>query len=487
MSLIKDIPMLLELYKSHQERLGHNERLFNIYEGELLPYVLEDLKNQLSPQAYEQIKHRVPPINTLKRLVDKLSKIYAKSPVREVEPKTDKEKKVLEFYTESYEINTNMSLANEFFNLFKYTLVEPYLDRGVPKLRTVPSDRFFVYSNDPVNPLRPTHLVKIMGTYKDNTTGKEHTVFYGYTDAEFYIFNDKEEVMTDQMFKIYGTVDLKTFGKNPYGRIPAVYINRSKHCLIPKCDTDTLQMTKLLPILLSDINFALMYQAFSIIYGIDIDEQKMQMSPNAFWRFKSDATNPDAKPQVGVIKAEVDSDKALSAIKAQLQFWLESRNIKPGAMGTLTVDNAASGIAKALDEMDTSEDRQKQVPYFINAEKELWDLTINYLHPVWMKDPFFQYRVALAKGMTVKTAFAEQRPMVDTSKVIDDQIKMIDKGMQSKAGGLKEIYPDMTEDQITERLQEADDERQDNPDQTGESGAGQDPGATPKPGTKQPA
>lgn len=465
MALRQDIKPLVEVWKNSSGVLGHNYCLFDIFEGNLLPYVLDDLEKQLSENSFNQIKHRVAPINVLKRLIDKLSKIYAKAPQREIinisnhEPsKAPKDKDLLSFYVRSLDINTNMGLANEFFNLFKNCLIEPFLDKGKPKLRVIPSDRFFVYSNDPVNPLNVTHLVKIMGKYKD-IDGTENMLFYAYTADEFLVFNDKEQVVESKMAEVYANAPSE-YGKNPYGAIPGVYVNRSKHQLIPSIDTDTLQMTKLLPVLLSDANFCVMFQAFSIVYGIDLDEEQMKMAPNAFWRFKSNPNNPDARPSVGVIKPEADVDKMLSLIHAQLAFWLNSRNIKPGAIGVINSENFSSGIAKAIDEMDTSEDRQKQVPYFMEAENQLWDLIFNHMHPVWLSQPDFAYKVAVSANIGVQTTFAEQRPLVDTSTVIDDCIKMLDKALESRKGALKRINPDWPEDQVEEKIKEIDDERE---------------------------
>lgn len=472
MALESDVKKLADCFKEKTELLKHNDTLFNIYEGDLLTYVLEALKAQLSAQSFEQCAHRAAPINLLKRLIDKLSKLYAKPPKRELKGTgiVEKDKQLLEFYMENYDINTNGGIANEFFNMFKTTAWEPFLDRGKPRLRIIPSDRFFVYSNDPVNPLRPTCFVKIMGqgvskkyvrpnTFQQGSTKSEEqpavTIMYAYTDDQFLIFDSDGEIRDDMMLALGNPQ-----GINTYKRIPFVYMNRSRHQLTPKIDTDTLTMTKLFPILLSDLNFAVMFQAFSIIYGIDLDEENLKMAPNAFWRFKSDPTKEGtSKPSIGVIKPEVDIDQVWRFIVSQLQMWLQSRNIRPGAIGSMTAETAANGISKIIDEMDTSEDRQKQIPYFKTGEQELWDLTFNYMHPEFQKDPAFEMRtVAPSKGITVNVEFAEQRPMIDSSKVIDDGIKKLNARLASRTQILKEIHPDASPEEIEEMLEEIDEE-----------------------------
>ena len=130
MALRNDIKTLVVHWKTLKDTLDHNSALFEIYEGNLLPYVLADLKAQLSQKSYDMVVHRVAPINILRRLIDKLSKIYSKPPVRNTEGGSDKDTVLLGDYVEQLDANTVMSNANEFFNLFKTTALEPYLDRG---------------------------------------------------------------------------------------------------------------------------------------------------------------------------------------------------------------------------------------------------------------------------------------------------------------------------------------------------------------------
>lgn len=453
MSLFDQAKDISEEYKSLAPGLlTHNQTLFNIYEGDLLTYVLKDLEKQLSTQSFEQVKYRVAPINVLKRMVDKLSKIYAKPPSRDVNGGAQKDQDLINWYLKELDIDTNMGMGNEFFNLFKTCFIEPYLDQGNPRLRILPSDRFFVRSSDSVNPTRPTELVKVMGTKKDQA-GNTKTILHCYDADRFMIINEDGDIQTALMAQAGNEK-----GINPYEAIPGIYVNRSRHDLIPKIDTDTLTMTKLIPVLLSDLNYAVMFQSFAILYGIDVDSENLKMSPNSFWAFKSDPATQN-KPEIGAIKPEVDIDQVLNFIAAQLSFWLNSRNIRPGTIGVISKENFASGVSKVIDEMDTSEDRQKQVPYFIHAERALWDLLIKNMHPVWIRDPLFKQRIAFSPAVTVDVSFEEQRGYIEPSVKVDLEIKKMNAGLQSRKGALKEINPDWTDEMIEAHLSEIEEER----------------------------
>lgn len=451
MALRDDVPALIDQYNAHKATFSHNAELFDIFEGNLLGHILRDLQATMSAETFKEVSTRVAPINVLKRLVEKLSKIYAKPPQRAIVDGGEADDKLLADYVQAMDMNTEMGSsagANGFFNLFKNVWIEPYLDEDTraPKLRVIPSDRFFVYSVDTVNPTKPTHLVKIMGKYKTHA-GVERTLFYAYTSEEFLIFNDEKEVLEDRMAATE-TVD----GKNPLGALPGIYINRSRHNLMPQIDSDTLSMTKLIPILLSDLNYALKYQTFGAIYSIDCEIPKSVWAPNMVLNLKSDG-NGDKPGTIGTIKPEVDSDKALTMIKALFSLWMETRAIKAGSMGTLTTESAASGIAKAIDEMDTSEDRQNQVPYFAAAEAQLWALIMTKYHPMWLNELGFKFKgLTFSSNAKVSVTFAEQRPNLDPTVAVDTQIKKLDAGLQTKEGAIRELYPDWSDKQVKEKL-----------------------------------
>jgi len=445
MMLKNEIKDVLELAQSNKDTLAHNEILFDIYEGDLLTYVLQDLKASLSPQSYMAIQSRVSPVNILKRIVDKLSKIYSKPPIRSLGVESEADKALFKMYNDYMQPNNVFNMGDRFFNLFKNTLIEPYIYNGKPQARVVPSDRFFVYSNNPVDPMCPTHILKYMGKRKVN--GTEEKVIYAYTDTEFLIINEKGDVLKELMGN-------NQEGINIYGKIPFVYVNRSHHRIIPTIDTDTLKMTKLIPILLSDLNYAVMYQSFSVIYGVDVNFENIEMSPNAFWSLKSDESS-GKNPQIGTIKPQVDITQVLDFIASQITLWMQTKNIKSAGIATLKVENASSGIAKAIDEMDTAEDRQEQTIYFKEAEEKFWDLIINYMHPVWIQDPSFELKVPFAIGQSVTVTFPEQKPIVDETAVIDNAIKKYQGGFISKEQALQEMYPDKSEDEIDDMLEDA--------------------------------
>ena len=448
--MIEMIPTLLEHIETNANKIEHNHKLFNIYEGELMPLVKQSLQQHLSPQVFEQMISRISPINVLIKIIDKLSKIYQQEPSRLVLDGNDTDVELLRFYERCFKINNTMNVSNESFNLYKNNLLHLYAHQGKPRLRSIPSDRFIVYSADPVDPLNPTHVILIQGTEQDHKNGGEKIIYHGYSDSEFLVFDSEGEVRGDMMTAM-GMED----GLNPIGKMPFVYINRSKSLLVPKIDTDTLKMTVLIPVLLSDLNLAAMYQSFSIMYGINIDDENLTMAPNAFWRFKSDGT-AEGNPEVGSIKPETDIDSVLKLIQSQMGFWLQSKGIRPGSIGQLDSESMASGISKLVEESDTTEDRKKQVGYYDVAEEQLWYLVTNWMHPYWINSQQIDPMPLFSPMARIETNFAQQTPLMDRKQVIDEVVAEMDAGLLSKKGAVQRLDPHLTDEDIDARLAEAD-------------------------------
>lgn len=449
MGLASRIESLHDYVSSQKQVIQHNTDLFDIYEGDLLKFVLEELKQQISIESFNLATKRIPPINILSKLTDKLSQIYQQSPTRSVIGGTEKDDQLLTFYQKSMDLNSKMNSGNENYNLYKNTLLQPYIFKGTPRLRSIPSNCFTVFSDSQIDPNVPTGVMTFHRA--KSKEGKTIPVYYVYTDEEFLIFDDEKNIRTDLM------AQFENDGKNIFKKIPFVYVNQSKNLLIPKIDSDIKKMVVLLPVMLADLNFAVMMQAFSIIYGIDIDNEGIKMSPNAFWKFKSDPTN-DKTPQIGVLKPSVDIEATLNLIQAEVGLWLETKGLKASSVGKLTADNYASGISKMIDNVDTSEERQKQVAVFQNAESELWDLIINHMHPVWRSKQVIETSLDFTKGVSIQTNFCPQLPIIDRGKVVEDLDKEVKAGFISRQRAIQKLNPSFSQQELDELMAEIEDE-----------------------------
>jgi hypothetical protein len=438
-----------QLALEHAAYLGHQHKMLDILEGNLTSYILDDLKAQLSLQSFMQVAHRISPINILPKIIDKLTHIYQTGVSRRVEGGTETDAELLAWYEKEGSINVSMNDSNEFFNTCQSSLIYPYTYKGKPKLRVIMNDRFIVYSNDTMNPEIPTDVILLAG--KDSN-GKQ---LYWVWSADGFYVSDSEEKRRPDIMSEMGNVD----GVNPFGVLPFVYVNGSRNRLTPPADVDTYRMVKLVPVMLSDLNLAAMFQAFSIVYGIDVSDENLKFAPNAFWNIKSDATS-DKKPEIGTIKPTVDYPQVLSLIESELSIWLGTKGIRAGAVGSLSDENFASGVSKIIDEMDTFEARQKQVEIYTKAEQDLWILITKHMHPYWLQTGQLEGVTAqFSVGAEVVTKFPVQLPAQARGVAVRDAKEEYAAGFITRKHAIMRLNPEMSDEAAEAYMAEIDAER----------------------------
>lgn len=433
--IIKEI---IHEFESMKDRFEYNRTLFDIYEGNLLQYLEQEIKKTVSEKTFNSIKHRIAPVNFLKMIIGKLSKIYSEAPKRTLAYDTSSDKDSFSRILESGNVDFIMGSANEIYNLEKYVSIEPYTYRGEVKFRTALPDSFFVLCKDTSDKKRVTHYIKIMGKQLTKNNRQAY-ILYVYTDEEFLAINSEGEILSDKMAMLGNS------GVNEFGAIPAVVVSKSKFEVIPRIDTDIMKMTKIIPILLTDLNEVIFWQSFGIVYGIDISQDNLQYAPNAFWDIKTDPNNPDAKPSLGTIKPDTDIAEVKEFIKFQLETWLYSRNIKSGSSGEIS----ASGFSKLMDSLDTSEDRQEQAVVFSMAEKELFKLTMRNMIPYWVNTSQLDSSYLFDPNQSVTTKFKKQVPENYKEGKIDVVTKEIDYGLTTKNKAIQDMNPEMTPEEVT--------------------------------------
>jgi hypothetical protein len=445
MALAEKREALVQFIKQHSAYLQHNHNLFKVHEGQLAPLVIEDMRKSFSAQYFSTIEGRLIFINILRRYIDKVSKAYATDPIRTTT--NERYQETLAAYEKCFDMNTNGTLADRWGNLFKGYAWEIFHHKGKPRLRTIPFDRFMVYSDDAVDPMSETVFIKIMGKVKkDQATGaREVDFYYAYTETEFDAFDSDGDAYLGAEVATLG-------GVNPYGVIPFVYGNRSLSELIPTQDTDILPMTKVIPILASDLSGAIMYQAFSIIYGIDVKESNLKIAPNTFWSLKSEEGS-DNTPVVGTIKPSVDIGAVVSFVMTMFAFWLETKGVRVGSVGNVDGANFASGIAKMIDEMDTYEIQKESIKFFQNDEQELWE-KVRVINNYWLQNNVVdgnKYGLSLLlEDFDVTVEFDEPAPMQSRADQIGESAAELRIKTTIPEFEIKRLHPDWPPEKVAQ-------------------------------------
>lgn len=432
--------------KQHSDTLQANYKMLDILEGSLEPYVVNSLKAMLSPRVLTYALQRLVPINIVPRYVDKLSNIYQTGVSREVINGDQSDADLLSWYEERLEINNCMHQANRLYNACRASLVHPYITADGPAVRVIPNDRFIVVSTDPVNPTKPTMVILLAG--KDHA---ERDVYWVYTESEFAVVN------SDGVIDYAAMSAMGVDGSNPYAALPFVYTNQSAFRLVPVPDNDTIRMAEFVPAALTDLNLASCFASFSMTYIKNGEVTDPVYAPNALWFLKSD--DPEKDVEIGTLKPEVDYNEVLNLIQAEMSMWLGSKGIKSGAIGQLTAESAASGIAKIIDESDTFDVRQAQTVAYAKAERQLWDLILNYMHPVWVAQGLIENTSIFSSTASVVSRFAVVPAGVQRAQLIQDQRDEYAAGFTTRQRAISQLNPQLTMSQIDELIADIEAER----------------------------
>lgn len=346
------IQELLQFIQSKSEYLDIQYRMFDVYNGNLTPYLKQRIRDDFkSDQSYSEAISRLSVINILPKIVNKVSKVYNQTYVSVKNERYQDEVDTFLWDTKFDEVRIQ---ANKALNLSGCCALEPVYNDDYKFVRVLQAHQFLVYSMDDIDPNRITHFIKILKK--------------GFNSCSYAIYTKDEYVEIDSSGKILHEE------VNEYGVIPFVYIRRCSE-LMPSTPTDDWEMITLLPLLLTDANYALKYQAFSIIYTMNLDSKNLDLAPNTIWNLSSNGADGD-KPEIGHIKPSLSIDEVLKNLSTQYTLWLETKNLKSQniTQGFGATVDSASGVSKLIDEADINDDLDTQRKILLRGEEALFEL-----------------------------------------------------------------------------------------------------------------
>jgi len=279
--------------------------------------------------------------------------------------------------------------------------------------------------------------------------GNYDSIYYVYTRYQFVIINQNGEIQVDLMN------EKEMDGTNPYGTNPFSYANASQDCVMPEIQTDNLDMSLLIPLLLTDLNYATKFQAFSVFVAIGLKNVKAEMAPNSVIEFDA---NPGAdKSSFDVLKPSVDISEVLNLAASQMSLWLSSKSVRPTIVaGDLGADSFASGISKIIDEADTFEALKWQISIYKRFEADFWERLLTKMHPQWVAAGVIENKTIFSAKARVVTTFATPSPMQTRGELVKQLDEERTAGFTSKERAIKRLNPEMTDEEIEDLLAEID-------------------------------
>ena len=429
------IPQIIDHFERYTDYLESNRRIYEILEGQLRQEVEMSMRREMiSDSAFRRACERIPPINVLRKTTDKLSKVYIEPPVRRADNEVDNE--IMNNIVRNSHFDTKMVVANTYYNSQRMFAIEPYLKNSKQMFRVLGGHQFLPFSDDPVDPTNMTVFVKLMGNELQKVTPKftedgtrqdqneeirQVTILGLYSDDEFLVIDTGGAIRYDKMQEMgLNIASPATTFANPFRRIPFLYASKSRTELVPYPNKEALDISILIPKLFADLNYAAQFMSHSIVWFKNANLSGQEINPDALVDL-GERTEENGDPEMGVITPSVDIPNVLSMIQAELSMYLSSIGIKAQ---TEAVGREASGVAKAIEEGDTTGERKMQVEFFRVVERELWKL-ISDMQDVWTARGALgpnaerrRFSQTFADSFTVM--FAEMKPLKTTRQKIEE-------------------------------------------------------------------
>lgn len=429
------------------DRRESNKILSDLYEGCICKYVKLRIKHEIIDRdEQKEMAARILEVNITRRVVSKISKAYKDEPIRRIVDGNDKDNEMIDWYLNNTNIKKVFQNIDKSFNNYKESLVRCLFHTGsqLPYFKVLEPYEYIVYSTD----------------MQDRTVPTIIAIGYGVSDTkeQLLLCISKDEIWLQNLKGDLYPIPENNDGYNLYSEMPFVYLKNTESMLMPYPDESLISVSTLIPMLCGDINYAIKYMSYGIVWGANIKEDLIRRGPNAFWNLLPFDENSTVTPQVGTLKPDVDIGQVFDGIMKQLQFWLNARGLTASTLGVGSGD-VASGISKMIDEADVSalvEENQKR---YSDMEKNLFNFIMHFGHDVWKVNNPAIPQDSFSPACFVETTFPKVEPLKARKEVIDELTGEIDKGLISVKKAIKRLNPNMLDEDIDSLVVEIDEDK----------------------------
>jgi hypothetical protein len=422
------------------ERKASNKVLSDLYEGKIRQYVKERINKEIK-DAHEQweVSNRILEIDIVKRIVKKLARAYRESPVRTLVNGNDNDKLMFDWYMQNTNIKDVFQHVDKNYNNFKEALVQCFfhIDSGLPYFKTWSPHQYIAVSDDNQDESNPT-VYATQYAIDD----KNQVILLCVSDTETWLQDLKGDVKLNPD---------NEFGLNEYGLSPFIYIKNTSTDVMPYPDDSMISVATLIPMLCGDINYAIKYMAYGIVYGINIKDDLIRRGPNAFWNLMPFDENSGIPPSIGTLKPDIDIKDVFDGIMMQLQLWLNARGISASIFGYGT-SSIQSGVSKMIDESDVSAIIEENQQKYIDMEKELFNFVFHYGHEQWKTSNPEIPQGSFSPDCYVNTTFQKVDVIKTRSELVAEVKEELATGLLSKKRAVKRLNPNMSDDEVEELL-----------------------------------
>ena len=320
------------------------DKAYDFYKGRTETYI----KGYFSESLVKQIP--CPNINITKRVIDRISLVYMKAPLREYSNDT-----TVDYF---YQKNHKMQRAERLCNLLECILLKPTWRNNRIEYDIIRDWEALFYGDDPLNPSAITYPLQVKSSVMDTTPE-----IWAYWDADNH-FNyekgtGKKLVLEDNPEMI-----------NPYSILPFIDCYRDGKPESSYFDTDAspdlIATNEAVNVAEFNKNANIMFQSFGFGYinGSNIEKEKLEIGQDK-WSFlgHDGALNMVAPPNsVPALTDSINESYKMLAANYHLTAAFVENTV------------AESGVALRLRNQELMDSRRSDVERWKQIEKKLFEV-----------------------------------------------------------------------------------------------------------------
>jgi hypothetical protein len=459
------------------------KRRHDIFKDGGRKFLIEQITREFGKEALDEM--RLAPVNLLKKIVSKRSRVYKKAPTRKTT--NPKDQALVDYYVEELDLNVLMQKVNRYYNLFSnctiYTrpgpdglesvVVPPYLYSVKANSLNQSKIDAFVYSafvrGDSMTPLEGVppasgqenfSLQKGFKSSGDKIasneidTDQEANQHIYWSDVEhFTLDKDGNKLLLNPKM---GTEQWL----NPIMRKPVVNVTKDRdNESWATQGEDIIDLTMAIQLGWSDLLTISKHQGFSLLTVVSEEEpKKINVGINrAVWlRAKPDGVTPS----ISYVQAQSPLDQYKNLLMDLLGLLLTTNEMDPNSIGgSGSTQSFTSGFHALIAMSDNLEAIESDKPAMMAAELDQWDVIQkwhNYLYDVGALDEDAKVLGKFSEEFEIQIIYADAKPLQSEQEQVALIKDLRAEGLITRADALKKLNPEMTDDQVIEKLKQID-------------------------------
>jgi hypothetical protein len=459
----RQLSRLLQLWEYESAFRAEMEKLWLIAGGDQ-SWMIRHMPHETDVH-YERKPKFTP--NLLGLALDELSTLYAEAPLREMDSAQGQSWAEESLWTWGTGLDSVMGRIDPLVRLQGAILArcryQPYEGSAVDvrrlmlgesvevpsnavpgvEVRAVPRHRFCVLPNELDNRIPIAVLVRVSEYYKASDIGTVQCVrSYQYWDADMMAVLESVDGSTPAVKALDGV----TYHPNVFGRIPYVLLQNSN--LTDGVDpegfdrwggADLCDNVRTTAEMLSELAWVtLLQRGQSWVAGTD--PKNLVIAPDAIWELGQGGT-------AGMLSGGASLDAMLEVINRFLGFLAITWGLSPRSL-RVEVGQTPSGVALAIEDGARERDRKKREPVARGWERRIHECAAAVYSAI--RGPM---------STRLESITYRSPPPALTTEQIQSRLEFeLTRGLISKRDAIRELHPELTEEQVDERAQRVTDE-----------------------------